>query len=648
MLILLKPSMTYSGTAVNNNPSENDKSVIFFYSVLGLVYCFYVVGAFSPESLLWGVNHLAFVPLGARIVVLLCSGVLLLPNVSLRVGEWVVARYQSISPRIKHPNYARLVVALTATAFFYILRIQTDMYGDSRSLLKYLSEKTFTLSDIFDYRDFEPLTRWTYQRLGVWLSINQKMAIQLIATLTGGIYVYVISDFLSRLKSSNHIKVIAYGLFLAGGSIQLFFGHVEDYSLLFLALTLIFITAWKYYETGEGFWVIPVVFIVGLRLHALTGLLLPSMLLLALDHYRNKVGGPKRFSRLSIAGYGLAVSFVLTTAAYFFLFKAHHFVPSDKAAVIGKIFLPLQNDIANLNGYTIQSAAHLNDVLQSFFLSTHPVSLIVLAVALVARKYSPSAQPMGLFITLAAFYFILFAATANPILSYPRDWDLFAVTSVPLTFLSLSVLIEFDKVRPGDNYSKRLVAVVIALSTLTTTYVVVNSVHDYANLRIRSIGMWVFRSYHGNASYLVNVGCQNIGDLNGEIVERKRILTALEQDKIVEDVEYSFLEQKLAEALYLNGEYEASKSEYESSIKTARDNSGALKGYGILQLKMGLFKQGVRSLDEYNTNYNDPNVQDQWALIAVEYGHLLSLLQKAKVDTTFLHSRMNAIESVLR
>lgn len=108
------------------------------------------------------------------------------------------------------------------TFVFYENRIITDMYGDSRTLLSLLASKHYSLADLWRFDDTEPLSRLIQKSLSQILGLDQKLTIQIVSSIAGGLFLIVVLLFVANSKHSPTWKVLAAIILVSSGVNQLF------------------------------------------------------------------------------------------------------------------------------------------------------------------------------------------------------------------------------------------------------------------------------------------------------------------------------------------------------------------------------------------------------------------------------------------
>jgi tetratricopeptide (TPR) repeat protein len=598
----------------------------------------YVAGSIYSETFLWGVHQLAFFGIEARLALLLLSLGLALPQFS----TLYVGKLESLIPRERVRAGFLLPLLLVCggigTLFFFQYRISTDMYGDSRTLLTLLLNRQFTIGDLFGFNLTddavrEPLTRLIHQSIARIFALDQKLVFQIVSSLCGGIFLVFFPYAVLTLRGSAAWKLFFLVAGLSAGANQLFFGHVEDYTLVYLLLLVCMILAWKVFDGQRSLPLLVVLFLVGTRLHMGVVLLIPALLYLFFYSRSEKHPGLKKWIQPRAVLIAVGISLAAGTLAYFFLFKADRMLVGSRAERGEKVFLPLFDTLPAQHGYTLLSLKHFSDIFQELLLTVSPGAVILLALGIVFYRRVRWSEPRTIFFGLAAFYFMLFNLTVNPLLTPERDWDLLSLAAVPVIFFAVALSRDwFDRLKE-TSFPRIAVGVSLALGLLSCSIFYVNSNPLKAGQRLRSLGIWTFNSYYLGSAYLLNVGSRYTPDRPSEIIERMRILRELEPSKSSPDPELGFLDHKLADALYLEGRYDEAGEYYSKSLHEDPYNASAIKGLTGVSLHTGRADAAVDFIGYYNDNINGRDIVDLDALLIAEKLNYLRYLLFTRADS---------------
>lgn len=615
--------------------------VVFSFGAFVLFLLLYLAGSIYPESFLWGVHQLAFLGIGVRIALVLLAVALALPPVSSLYVPQLEAVLAPAGIRKAVLLPILLAAGVLATVVFFRFRISTDMYGDSRTLLTLLAHREFTLADLFrieltDDTLREPLTRLIHQTIARLSGLDQKLVFQIVSSVCGGLFVMLFPYAVLTFRGSPAWKLL---LLVAGftcGANQLFFGHVEDYTLIYLFIMLFLILAWKSFDGHNTLPLLATVFLIGTRLHSGMVLFLPALTYLFVHSKSHTKPRLKNLIRPRTILFAIGLTLVAGTAAYFFYFKADHMLVGDRKERGDKVFLPLVNAFLPPHNYTLQSPSHLSDIVQEMLLTVSPGAVILLCLGLAFFKQVRWNNPRTIFFGISAFYFALFDATVNPLLTPERDWDLLSLAAAPVIFFAISLSRDwFDHPRE-PSFPRVAVGISIALGLLSCTIFYVNSDPGPAGQRLRSLGVWAFNSYYLGSAYLLNVGSRYLPDRSAEIDERIRILKKLDASKSNPDLELGFLTHKLADALYLDGRYTEAGRYYSKSLREDPYNASAIKALTGVSLQTGDVDAAAGYIGYYNDNINGRDVVDLDGLMIAEKLNYLRYLLFARADSALI------------
>jgi tetratricopeptide (TPR) repeat protein len=584
-----------------------------------------VIASFLPESFLWGIHHLAFFDISTRSVLVALAIIVAFPPVSKTIVVFIEKAWARLRPiRILMP-FLILFVGIGGTLVFYRFRIITDMYGDSRTLLSSLTGRLYGVADIFRLDESEPLSRLLHQVISQYFRIDLKTTFQLVSSICGGLFLISVCLFVKNIHASIPIKFLVTLFLVTCGTNQIFFGHVEDYTVVYLAIILFLMLGWNCFEGKRTFGLMAIILLIGIRLHMEMILFLPAFLYLAAYNLGEKFPvmkpwiEPKRIILL------ISLSVICAVIAYFFIFHAYQLSTDLQSERASKIFLPLENPLPYPHSYSLLSLNHLSDVLQEFLLTVTPGALIILCLGALLFKYIPWQNPRIVFFALGSFYFFLFDLTVNPLLTMPRDWDFLSLAAAPVTFLAIAVAAEFFQKVGSTAVSKAFLGIVLGGAIISSSIFAINSTELKAGQRLRSMGVWTYRSYFWGSAYMINVGLKMIPDINDEIPERLRILRNL-SPYAASDLEISFLYQKLGQTYALKRDYRRASDCFITAIRTCKENGEAFKFLALVRLKSRQFDDALDVVDHYNELVNDPEVTEPKGLVVAEYIHYLRRL----------------------
>ena len=427
----------------------------------------YAAASFLPDSPLWGLNHLAFFPGAERIGILLLAIVLLIPKVS----SLYLSAAENLFERVQRTQMLRSAVTiLLGTAsmlIFFRLRIVTDIYGDTRTLLSWLSRYHYSLVDLLDPKETEPLTRMIHQSVADWFHLDLKFTFQVVGVLAGGIAVMTYLMAVQYVRGPAPWKLFVLLVGLTAGVNQLYFGHVEDYTLFHLWSLFFLIVLWVSFEGKNVVLLMVASLVVGARLHVEAVFFIPTCIYAVLHASKETSSRVRRWIEPRAIGVFVGSTVVAGTLAYFFYFHADHYVVGDRDEVFKKLFLPMVNFHLPPHSYSLLSWKHVSDWIQEILFTVSPAAVGMFVLAIVFRRRIDWKDPKILCYGLASFYFLLFNMTINPMLTPIRDWDFLSLAADPLTFLAIAlsqqIFLMFKE--PGDQ--RTILAIGVALAVIS-------------------------------------------------------------------------------------------------------------------------------------------------------------------------------------
>ncbi len=581
------------------------------YSTLTLficIYLLYIISSFYPDSFLWGVNHLAFFEDETKIIILLLAFLLGWPFFSSLYLRAIKILDDLRNLDKFHLSVLLLIIGAVSTGIFYHLRIGTDMYGDTRTLLSLIASKQYTFGDIFSFADKEPLTRLIHQQIARMFGLDQKFVFQLVSSICGGIYVITLLLFVKKIQGVIFWKFLIIIISLTAGVNQLFFGHVEDYTLVYLAIIIFLMLAWFIFEGKRVLGWMTIIFLIGVRLHIEMVLMLPAFLYVILFMYQAKYPQLKKWKQPKRIMISVFAVMVISILFYFFYFKAYRYDVGDQQEILQKIFLPLENWLPPPHEYTLLSLNHLSDVIQQFLFTVSPAVVLIICASVGCYRYLSWKEPRIIFFLLTVFFYFVFDFTINPMLTMPRDWDLLSPAAASVNFLAIALsqqLLDGSKDRADCTF---LVGVALAISLLSSTIFFINADEEKAALRLENVGKWTYKSYYFGSAYIINVGEKMIKDIDKQIEHREKTIQDLLPYASKPDINLSLLYYKLGNLYYQHRNFNKASLHYSNALYYDPENASAIKSIGLVALQLWNFEEALKMFSFYNKHIKDTQV----------------------------------------
>jgi tetratricopeptide (TPR) repeat protein len=475
----------------------SSKLSLVMISLCGILVTAHFIFSFFPHLRVWGINHLAYFPLYARIFLVCLTFSVFIPKVNRNI-RMIIRKLsefwgKGISQHKKYLWFAGL--SFLSVIMFWMFRSRTYFLGDGYNYVANLDGGMHT--SIWS----EPLESLVYVQLHKFLNlfsvVDGHLTYQIGSILAGAIFVYLVfllSDYLGR---DWYEKFFVWGILAAMGTVQLFFGYVEHYAFVSVAILGYILSSLKWLARG-GKVIAPVLlFLLSTAFHLSSLFLLPSLVyLLLLAGARRKTA--KRF--LILAG-GVIAALALVSI----------YVYSSKPLLVRIFVLSSQGQFAS--GYTTFSSAHLLDVLNELLLLSPAAVILISATLLISFKRVDLKSPRISFLLLAAGFGFLFQFIFDPVLGAPRDWDMFSITSLGLTVLGICLFLNLRPKSEPLRYASLVVVFAGVFSLLP--WIALNSSEAKSVQRFRDIleldplksktGHYILTDYFGKRGMMQEV-----------------------------------------------------------------------------------------------------------------------------------------------
>ena len=256
--------------------------------------------------------------------------------------------------------------------------------------------------------------------------------------VSGLLYVVIAFATAGTLGKNALQKSIVLAFLLTTGTMQLFFGYVENYALYMPGFLLYILLGLRAQEQRTPLYGPALLLGLLLALHPAFAVLGPSLLFLAYRAYREqREKAPSRKNAVVV----LAALCCVPLSATLFLELSGVGYEAYTSRMGGSNLLPLFGEPGFHAQYPVFSFAHLFDFLNQQLLVA-PAACMALFLL---RKTHLSRQ---LFLAICGAVPLLFTFVANPGIGAVRDWDIFSLPALPLTLLAATGLL--DRIRDRE------------------------------------------------------------------------------------------------------------------------------------------------------------------------------------------------------
>lgn len=446
---------------------------IFVPAITALAYCL-------PAESVWGVAAITVFPAWLGLPLIALAAATLHPTVN-RAVQRAARRVWHTLPGTSHPQQWAIGLSILSIPVFWLGRIRHLGWGDAAVLVAGLSFKDAPV--IYNWQ--APLTVFFHQRL--WALLADPLfgwgvdtVYALVSVTAGGAFVFVSMQLARTLGHSLPERLAVPILLLTTGTIQLFFGYVENYTLIALGIAVFLWLGLKVLDGTAPLWVAIAALSVTNALHPSTVALWPAALVLIWQRFRRDEGRDTLWQET------LLPPLFVSSATLTLMELGNHgltaFLGDDRPGGGDHIwFVPLKLDApTEWLHYSMFSVAHLADWGNELVLiSVFGGAIVLLAVVCGLLRADFRAEigtraTIGWFLGLAAGGYLLFIWAWNADYGIQKDWDLFSPAAIPLSALAAWLL---PRLFPSKQAQAYWLVVIAAVSGLHTAAWVLSNAH---------------------------------------------------------------------------------------------------------------------------------------------------------------------------
>jgi len=427
----------------------------------------HTLGTFLPVEHFWSVHLWGYFPAWViTILTIMGTGTCLL---SLRDDlSMNPFKIDIFSGRL---NY--FLIPLGSALPFWLLRERLFFTGDGYLWLR-------NLETGMKFRTHEPLEYYIhayfYDFSKSTLNLSPEISWALISVLCGVIFVCVAMLIAHHTGTSLTKKNIIFLSLVSTGSIQLFFGYVETYSILMLFTATSILFAIMSFKNKNFLFLSVFTFSLAVCAHPSVAAFSPAFIYLFIVFFKEK---NKWIEKLLYSGKYIAAS-ALPIVLSLLLFQTggitiRTFIEeySGKSHILP---LVLNNESSNIP-YSLLSAAHIIDIINEYMLiapiTFFMIFILILKPGIIRKIFS---EKLYLFLFTGSLFYAAFCFAFNMEIGVSRDWDLFSPSAIPVTLLSILIVIDSFK-----THVKQIGIIVISCCILhTLPWIILNTSRDYS------------------------------------------------------------------------------------------------------------------------------------------------------------------------
>lgn len=417
------------------------------FLALGLV-ALHLLSPLLSESTWWGVWPASNLPTWAR-----WAGGLTVAFLAL----WGEPLWSALQPGGRHlldrlrlgSARARILIALASALPFFLFRIQHLRWGDAYILSVAIPHPEVRLTYVWQ----APLDVFLHARL--WQEADRLFGLatpvpvyRVLSIAAGVAFVWLALSLAAWVGRDRAERWLVAGLVLTLGTMQLFFGYVENYTLMAAGMLLYAWLALRCLRNQLSIVWPATALAVTHALHPSTiMMLLPSLLALV---WLRRSQEPLLRQLVKVG-----VPYVLVFIAVVALMSSGRHGLDALAGVDfpgggdRSWFVPLRQITTKWQHYTMLSPGHLLDIVNQQLIAAPVVWPAFGLALLLAWQRIPSRDPEFRLLAVMAGVSLLLTLTWNPDYGGQRDWDLFSTAAIPAALLLSYTLARVLPERPA-------------------------------------------------------------------------------------------------------------------------------------------------------------------------------------------------------
>jgi tetratricopeptide (TPR) repeat protein len=263
---------------------------IFLPILLTLVIA-HLLTSYFGVSFMWGIHHLHFFPKWAGWIFAFATILFFVPSINNYILTAFEAIFTSFKKKFSKTKKYSLyfILSLLSLPLFWFLRTKLYLLGDGYFKIRQLPPgelvPTEWLDGVIHLEFYKFLSK-------VSPGLDPSLSYSILSVLCGGIFVFLILLLSDLLGKTNFQKILIFSLLFSLGSIELFFGYVESYTILLVGLTA-FLLFSVLYVRGKASIIFPLITLVlSIGLHVSVLALVPSFFYLIFGKPQKEKKGP--------------------------------------------------------------------------------------------------------------------------------------------------------------------------------------------------------------------------------------------------------------------------------------------------------------------------------------------------------------------
>lgn len=534
--------------------------------------------SFFPDWHIWGMDYIAIVPLGFRVIPVFLLLLMACPTLGRKTGEIIESVFSSRSAG----QLTAFYFSMSGVVFILslILHSQALILGDGFNILGNLAAGQ-------SWSATEPLEYLLHHLIALLIGGQNAALNSYIIASHLAFAVLFISLFI--LIANKIDLIIGFSIICCFSVLQFFFGYVENYTFAFVFNFIFLMLALRDYSQRRISIACIATLVISVGFHLKNIIFLPVLIPILLTSYRNK----------NILATSIVAIIVIGFATASLLFKTDAIESSS-------VFVSFIK--SSSNPYSLFSGQHIFDMFNIVMLN-FPLLLIIPFVGI--KRDLPK---LLLYLT-ALLPSVLFTVLIDPKIGAPRDWDLLSVAAAPIIVLLINAIVAWGKAGAKAKYV--IITPILLFAMLHTGgWIYGNTLKDSTYTRIKT---QVKYDIHYSASYYGGYRNKSWANLaNIEYKDLGEAIRAIEIRYNADPVD-TMNTCNLAKSYFLSGDTARAVQFVKGSWRRIIKSSNAASLFGSMMLVTKNYKEAEQiyradladSITETNVIFNLAFVLDQ-------------------------------------
>ena len=422
--------------------TKSNRTFGIVYLILLILFLIRFIPLLYPEGRFWAFNHLIFLPDSYTIiyaVIALIALAIPLLKQSTSLGESIIDSFSDIFYESKLKYLYRGLFVVVMGALFIIFAAPTHFLGDGYTALANLASDSGTVLR-WSEKGITFLHSMVQSLLGEKNVQSSLLTFQITAIFSGMISIWFFFSIAGIVDKNRTRRYFVFIVSFLSAILLLFFGYVENYPLVWVALTGFIYFSLRYLKSNRGLVFCLIFLFFGLFTHLQMGILIPPFiyLILSTDSGQFFIRKHRLFFIIS-----MIVLIIAGIAVFVYKYRTDLYFED--------IFLPLFSGKNLSTTNFVFSATHIIDILNELLILS-PLLPVLAAISFGEYK-SILKRRTSIYFTILAVSGFLFTLIIDPKLGMGRDWDLFSFVGFGFALLfayliTNSRLTEIKKIIP--------------------------------------------------------------------------------------------------------------------------------------------------------------------------------------------------------